>query len=80
MTPNTTPLERAFELAKSGRCRTTEDIFVVLKREGYPTEQIVGPWLLRQLRMIIDETGLVSGLESGNGRRSSTAPGRSTST
>jgi hypothetical protein len=58
MTPNTTPLERAFEIAKSGRCRTTDDIFAFLKKEGYPTEQIVGPWLLRQLRTVINEFGL----------------------
>ena len=58
MTPNITPLERAFALAKSGRCRTTEDIYTVLKKEGYPTEQVVGPWLLRQLRTAIDEASL----------------------
>jgi hypothetical protein len=58
MIPNITPLERAFEIAKSGRCRTTEDIFALLKKEGYPTRQIVGPWLLRQLRTVINEASL----------------------
>ena len=58
MTPNTTPLERAFELARSRRCRTTVEIFAFLKKEGYPTEQIVGPWLLRQLRTVIEEADL----------------------
>jgi hypothetical protein len=48
-----TVLERAFELARSGRCRTTEDIHRQLKAEGYSTHQIMGPWLLRQLRSLM---------------------------
>ena len=58
MTPNTTPLERAFDLAKSGRYSTTAELLAFLKKEGYQTEQIVGPWLLRRLRMVIDEADL----------------------
>ena len=55
-TPNTTPIERAFELAKSGRCRTTADIEKRLKEEGYPARAIVGPYLTKQLRALIDDT------------------------
>jgi hypothetical protein len=52
--PNITPIERAFHLARSGRCKTTGDIQSRLKAEGYPTEQIVGPTLMKQLQAIID--------------------------
>lgn len=48
-----TSLERAFQLAKSGNCATIEDIRRALRSEGYGTEQIVGPALLRQLRSIV---------------------------
>jgi hypothetical protein len=54
--PNTTPIERAFELARSGQCRTTGDIQSRLKEEGYDSSQLIGPFLLRQLRALIDET------------------------
>ena len=40
MIPGITPIERAFELAKSGRCRTMVEIVARLKAEGYPTDQI----------------------------------------
>jgi hypothetical protein len=56
-TPNTTPIERAFELAKSGQCRTTGDIESRLKEEGYDSRQLIGRVLLRQLRALIDEAG-----------------------
>ena len=47
------PLERAFELAGSGHCRTVSDIRQTMRKEGYPTDQLVGPDLLRQLRDVI---------------------------
>jgi hypothetical protein len=47
------PLERAFELAKSGRVSTIEEIRRSLRREGYSAEQIEGPKLIRQLRELI---------------------------
>jgi hypothetical protein len=49
MNRRTTVLERAFELARSGRPRRTEEIVATLRREGFPTEQIEGPVLKRQL-------------------------------
>lgn len=48
-----TPLERAFELARSGKCRTVDDIRRALHSEGYVTAQIQGPLLRKQLRDLI---------------------------
>lgn len=45
-----TALERAFELAGSGECRSTDEIRKRLNAEGYSGQQITGPTLLRQLR------------------------------
>ena len=53
MDANKTALERAFELAKSGRYATSGDIKQVLNREGYAVSQITGPMLMRQLRKIL---------------------------
>lgn len=49
----TTALERAFELAKSGDCGTVDDIRKRLKAEGYRSETVTGPTLLKQLRTLI---------------------------
>jgi hypothetical protein len=46
-------LERAFELAKSGRITTVQEIKLALKREGYNESQLEGPQLTRQLRGLI---------------------------
>jgi hypothetical protein len=54
-TPTISPLERAFELARSGRCRTTEEIRQILKREGHDGWLIAGPYLMRQLRALMHE-------------------------
>ena len=45
-----TCLERAFELARSGRVATVTELIRLLRREGYFTDQIEGPILLRQLQ------------------------------
>jgi hypothetical protein len=50
MDSNTTVLERAFQLAKSGQCATVTEIQQRLSDEGYMTAQITGPMLLKQLR------------------------------
>lgn len=55
LTPNTTPIERAFELARSGQCKTTADIEQRLKFEGYPTDTVIGPILLKHLRAVMDD-------------------------
>jgi hypothetical protein len=48
-----TALERAFELAHTGKYRSTTELRAVLKTEGYSTSQIDGPALGRQLRNIM---------------------------
>lgn len=52
-----TAIERAFELAKSGKCLSISDIRNQLKIEGYGPEQVTGPTLLRQLRKLIAAAG-----------------------
>ncbi len=44
-----TPLERAFELARSGRFETARDIRTALDGEGYSVAQITGRTLTVQL-------------------------------
>jgi hypothetical protein len=46
-------LERAFELAKEGRCPNITDIRRRLQLEGYSSSQIEGPQLHKQLRALI---------------------------
>jgi hypothetical protein len=47
-----TPLERAFDLAKSGEYAGVPEIRAKLHSEGYATSQLEGPALLRQLRTL----------------------------
>ena len=53
MDPNKTALERAFELAKSGRYATAGEIARVVSGEGYSAAQLDGPALRRQRGAII---------------------------
>ncbi|NGP17998.1 hypothetical protein [Devosia aurantiaca] len=53
MKPHVTPIERAFELARSGQCRSTTEIKKALKSEGYVIETLTGATLLKQLRNTI---------------------------
>jgi Protein of unknown function (DUF2934) len=46
-------LERAFEIARSGRAGSVTLIKKALKQEGYAVEQVQGRGLSRQLRAII---------------------------
>ena len=48
-----TAIERAFQLAQSGRAASVTEIIVSLKREGYSIDQIQGPSLRRQLAGLI---------------------------
>ena len=43
-------VERAFQLARSGRVKDVNEIKMVLHREGYDIRQVQGPLLLNQLR------------------------------
>ena len=54
MQPNTTALERAFELTKSGKCRNIEEIKKHLSAEGYWSDMIEGRLLVQQLRALIE--------------------------
>jgi hypothetical protein len=53
MDPNKTTIERAFELAHSGECKTMNDIRSRLKAEGYHPDLIEGRSLVIQLRTIM---------------------------
>ena len=53
MNDRPTALERAFQLASSGRPNTIADIKKTLHSEGYLTAQIDGQALHRQLRALI---------------------------
>ena len=55
MDPNKTTIERAFELARSGECKTIHDIRSRLKAEGYNQDLIEGRTLLLQLRTLMAE-------------------------
>ena len=50
MTFRSTPLERAFILARSGEYVGVAEIKSQLKAEGYGVQQLEGPLLMRQLR------------------------------
>ncbi|HEX8669273.1 MAG TPA: hypothetical protein VF727_12975 [Allosphingosinicella sp.] len=51
-----TTLERAFVLARSGRCASVQDIRVTLKKERFDNVEahLAGPSLARQLRALCD--------------------------
>jgi hypothetical protein len=53
MNTRPTVLERAFDLARAGAENSVDDIKDRLRREGYGTQQIVGPTLIRQLKDLI---------------------------
>lgn len=52
-----TTLERAYELAREGRCRTVSDIKQALSSEGYDRVQdaLYGPSLTADLRRLCQE-------------------------
>jgi len=47
------PLERAFELAATGKFRKVEELVRALSNEGYWTNQVEGPRLKKQLTAIM---------------------------
>ena len=53
MDQNKNALERAFEMARSGKYNSTTEIKQRLATEGYSLKDFVGPALARQLRQII---------------------------
>jgi len=54
MQANTTAIERAFELAKSGQCVSVAEIKRRLRAEGYSAGHIEGRQLHDQLRTAIN--------------------------
>jgi hypothetical protein len=48
MKPNVNAIERAFELARSGRCVTLKEIRACLRAEGYAYDLVVGRYLSAQ--------------------------------
>jgi len=54
-------LERAFELARSGKFGTIRELERALFAEGYPHSQLVGPVLLEQLRQLMKAARSASG-------------------
>ena len=53
MQQDKTAIERAFELARSGKYKAIGEVRRALSREGYVDSQISGPALLKQLRLCI---------------------------
>ena len=51
-----TTLEKAFELARSGKYLTVDEIIYRLKFEGYGAQQIEGKALKKQLLQLIKES------------------------
>ena len=56
-------LERAFELARSGRASSLAELRAMIKAEGYSLSQITGPSLGRQLRNLIVKAKATTGAE-----------------
>ena len=48
-----TSMERAFDLARSGRFTSLNEVMTSLNREGYSADQIQGPFQKRQLTDLI---------------------------
>jgi hypothetical protein len=65
-------LERAFELARSGRCTSVADIKRKLREEGYQDDQVEGPLLFGQLNALMRKSApgskSQSDSESGSSR------------
>jgi hypothetical protein len=55
MQPNMNTLERAFELARSGRCISIKEIRDCLHAEGYSHQLVAGRYLAVQLRQLMRE-------------------------
>jgi hypothetical protein len=55
MDTDKTALERAFDLARSGKCLTLTDIALSLRAEGYAVNQLEGYSLKKQLSALIQE-------------------------
>lgn len=57
MDPRLSQLERAFDLARSGRFSTVAEIKRKLREEGYMDDQVEGPLLFGQLNRLMKKAG-----------------------
>lgn len=55
MDPNVSPIERALQLAGTGRYATVAEVRLQLVREGYSQKQLEGPVLRKQIMAIISK-------------------------
>ena len=76
MTHRPTTLERAYELAREGRCRTVSDIKQALSSEGFERVQdsLYGPTLSAALRKLCQEH-YVAPAEQATGQTTEDAAG-----
>jgi hypothetical protein len=66
MDHNVRALERAFELARSGKCASVTEIRKRLKAEGYAAATVAGTALSKQLRALIATArGSIAARQSG---------------
>ena len=63
------PLERAFQLAKNGSCRSMDELRFALKSEGYSTAHIVGRSITAQLKALMERLPLNDGTLAISRRR-----------
>jgi hypothetical protein len=56
MEPNVNALERAFELARTGKCVSIKEIRACLRAEGWAQDLVVGNYLSAQLRQLMRES------------------------
>jgi hypothetical protein len=54
MEPNKTAIERAFELARTGRYSDVSEIKDRMRNEGYFTDTVTGPILRAQLKRLME--------------------------
>ena len=54
-----TALQRAFELARSGKYAVVGELRTMLKQEGYAANQLDGPALGRQLREVMRKSKVI---------------------
>ena len=67
MNRNTTTLERAFDLAREGKCNNVAEIVRTLNAEGYSGSQVEGAMLRKQLSTLLKASRSEnSGTPSGN--------------
>jgi hypothetical protein len=61
MSRHTTALERAFDLAREGKCNSVADIVRKLNAEGYSGSQVEGATLRKQLSTLIKSARIANG-------------------